>query len=155
MSDRRRRSPINRQCACACITGGDAKGNRATDLHDGRSAFALQLECQDRDGVGLGRRGWRGRNRGAREVTRALGEPTRRLRAAVSSNDAADDEDDEYIATPLLKQPKRSSGLERTTSARACVSRSRRIHTAVQDTFGFAICVPVDNDISLVNSHFT
>jgi len=32
-------------------------------------------------------------------------EPTRRLRAAVSSDDAADDEDDEYIGTPPLKEP--------------------------------------------------
>ena len=39
-----------------------------------------------------------------------LREPTRRLRAAVSSDDAAEDEDDEYIGTQPLKEPKRSSG---------------------------------------------
>ena len=37
-------------------------------------------------------------------------EPTRRLRAAVSSDDAADDEDDEYIDMPPLEEPKRSRG---------------------------------------------
>ena len=37
-------------------------------------------------------------------------EPTRRLRADVSSDDAAEDEDDEYIGTQPLKEPKRSSG---------------------------------------------